>query len=588
MSRIYFSEMYSFVSYKYFFEKSLYKKLAYKDQQMKKLLVLLLIWSHSIVYANSYYISNSSQPPWGSDAEYVGALNQVLGAGQWTYQEYSGAASNISNIFLPSTSIVYLQGSDGLDGALNSFLSDAGRQQSILNWVTAGGGLIIQSAGNSGVSINFANVTLVKNTFSSYGYVTSSGLSSSTSTITYTQRWGSAIGHNIIVPGQGVVITSYVNGSSDLSNVANDTGSIVAKLNYGSGSILFSGLTNNSFHKQSDASSALGTDANTWLLNILSGWLTYYSAPTAQNTQSALEISVSRLKAAYNIQSTALVNGLNYDCQIFDVNKICLSTGGRYSNNHGSYGNTTSALLIGAYRLNKNVRVGAWIDQNLSANTTSGINLGNSKPLVGVFGAWSENPNGEGYEVKVSAGYGDKDLTVTRDVIGTSEPGTGNSRVNSQAISSVSSYGFRINNELLASPYIGIRYSRISSNGYTEVSTSDVTVPLTYNKLTQENIALLAGLKISAKLDPQTTLVASAGIEQNLKNRSGQYSATGVDGLTSIEFNSNPQKTRATASVGAYYDLDKTQRVSINGIYREETFSPTATTSLLATYTVGF
>jgi len=310
--------------------------------------------------------------------------------------------------------------------------------------------------------------------------------------------------------------------------------------------------------------------------------------PSSIDTQSSLEQSLNRLKAVYNIQSAALINGLSYDCQLFDVNNICLSTGGRYSNNHGAYGGTTSALLIGAYRLDKNVRVGAWVDQNLSTNTTTGVNLGNSKPLVGVFGVWSENPNGEGYEVKVSAGYGDKDLTVTRDVIGTSEPGTGNSRVNSQAISSVSSYGFRINNELLASPYVGIRYSRISSNGYTEVSTSDVTVPLTYNKLTQENIALLAGLKISAKLDPQTTLVASAGIEQNLKNRSGQYSATGVDGLTSIEFNSNPQKTRATASVGAYYDLDKTQRVSINGIYREETFSPTATTSLLATYTVGF
>jgi hypothetical protein len=270
------------------------------------------------------------------------------------------------------------------------------------------------------------------------------------------------------------------------------------------------------------------------------------------------------------------------------VNNICLSTGGRYSNNNGVSGYTTSALLIGAYRLNKNVRIGAWVDQNLSTNTTTGVNLGNSKPLFGVFGAWAENPTGEGYEVKVSAGYGDKDLAVTRDVIGTSEAGFGTSRLKSQAVSSVSSYGFRINNEMLASPYVGIRYSRIASNGYTEFGSDTVTTPLSYNKLNQENIALLAGLKLSVKLDPKTTFVASAGVEQNLKNRSGQYSATGLDGLTSIEFNTNPQKTRATASLGAYYDIDKKQRVAVNGIYREETFNPIATTSILATYTVGF
>jgi hypothetical protein len=141
---------------------------------------------------------------------------------------------------------------------------------------------------------------------------------------------------------------------------------------------------------------------------------------------------------------------------------------------------------------------------------------------------------------------------------------------------------------MLASPYVGIRYSRIASNGYTEFGSDTVTTPLSYNKLNQENIALLAGLKLSVKLDPKTTFVASAGVEQNLKNRSGQYSATGLDGLTSIEFNTNPQKTRATASLGAYYDIDKKQRVAVNGIYREETFNPIATTSILATYTVGF
>lgn len=309
--------------------------------------------------------------------------------------------------------------------------------------------------------------------------------------------------------------------------------------------------------------------------------------PSSADTQQSLELSAQRLKGIYNLQSAAVINGLTYDCRLFDLNNICLSTGGRYSNNHGASGYTTSALLIGAYRLNKNIRLGAWVDQNLSTNTTTGVNLGNSKPLFGVFSAWAENPSGEGYEVKVSAGYGDKDLTVTRDVIGTSEAGFGITRLNSQAISTVSSYGFKLNNDVLASPYFGVQYSRISSGGYTETTIADVTAPLTYGRLSQENVSILAGLKLSARLDPKTALFGSVGVEQNVNNRSGQYSATGVSGLTAINFNSNVQKTRATASAGVSYDIDKKQRVSLSGIYREEAFNPTATTSVFATYTVG-
>jgi hypothetical protein len=246
--------------------------------------------------------------------------------------------------------------------------------------------------------------------------------------------------------------------------------------------------------------------------------------------------------------------------------------------------------LIGAYRLDKNIRLGAWVDQNLSTNTVTGTKLSNSKPLFGLFGAWAENPSGEGYEVKVSAGYGDKDLTVTRDVIGTSEAGKGTTRLNSQAISTVSSYGFKLDNDLVASPYVGVQYSRISSDAYSETSATDVTAPLTYGRLSQENVSVLAGLKLSAKLDPKTALFGSVGVEQNVNNRSGQYSATVVDGLTltAFNFNSNVQKTRATASAGIYYDIDEKKRVSLSGMYREEAFSPTATTSVLATYTVGF
>ena len=46
-------------------------------------------------------------------------------------------------------------------------------------------------------------------------------------------------------------------------------------------------------------------------------------------------------------------------------------------------------------------------------------------PLIGLFGAWNERLDGTGTEVKVSAAYGQKNATITRQVVGTSEAGSG-------------------------------------------------------------------------------------------------------------------------------------------------------------------
>ena len=91
----------------------------------------------------------------------------------------------------------------------------------------------------------------------------------------------------------------------------------------------------------------------------------------------------------------------------------------------------------------------------------------------------------------------------------------------------------------------------------------------------------------SYKAIPQTTLFASAGVESDTNTNNGTYSATGVSGLTAINFNSNPVKTRPTATLGAYYDVVKNQRLGITGIYRQEAYQATASTTVMATYTVG-
>ena len=318
------------------------------------------------------------------------------------------------------------------------------------------------------------------------------------------------------------------------------------------------------------------------------------TGPSLANTQASVQNTAQALQGTYTLQNSVLANSFSYDCNVFGENDVCVSAGGRntaVSANNGL--NNTSALLIAAYRAMANVRVGAYADQNLSVNNGgSTVNLGNNTPLLGLFAAWNENLDGTGTEVKASLAYGQKNTTMNRSVVGAgataSEAGSGSSTLNSQGAQVTAKYGFAVADNVLVSPYIGMRYTQNNMGGYTEATSTSVTTPLTYSALNTNATTALAGVGVSYSGIPQTTLFASAGVETDTNTANGSYNATGLTGLTPVNFNPNPVTTRPTAMLGASYDVEKNQRLGITGIYRQEAYQATASTTVMATYTVGF
>jgi opacity protein-like surface antigen len=292
------------------------------------------------------------------------------------------------------------------------------------------------------------------------------------------------------------------------------------------------------------------------------------------------------------LQNSVLANSFYYDCNLFDTNNICVSGGGRNTAIQAANGlNNTSALLIAAYRLDQNnSRVGAYVDQNLSVNNAgSTVNLGNNTPLIGFFGAWNQRADGTGAEVKAGIAYGQKNTTITRQVVGASEPGSGSSQLNSQGAQITAKYGFGLREDLIVSPYIGMRYTQNNMNGYTESTSASVTAPLTYSALNTNATTALAGVGASYRFIPRATVYASAGVETDTNTANGSYYGTNpsIPGLTPVNFNPSPVKTRPTATLGASYDIEKYQRVGITGIYRQEPFQAVSSTTVIATYTIG-
>jgi len=521
----------------------------------------------------------------------------------------SGTIDTITNAGVMSTT--YING--GVIGIGNGTVSNLTNTGTITASGNSAHGIKIGFFG--GVISNLTNTgTITASGASSYGIENqrrlftlnnAQGAGNSSGALTYTgnlpQNYNIILGSNASTYGKLAVTsaTSWDGGTGTTSFGIN--GGIVKAAKY---TAVISGVTASLLTTSSLAgtyssggksyaySLALETgSSDTWDLL----FPTYTPYPWVANTNQSLVNTASVLQGTYTLQNSLLANSFSYDCTVFGANNVCVSAGGRNTAVAATNGlSNTSALLIAAYRLNQNYRIGAYADQNLSASNPGGtVNLGNNTPLIGLFAAWNERLDGTGTEVKVSAAYGQKNTTINRSVVGSgdgaSEAGTGSSNLTSQGVQATVKYGFGIMDNIIVSPYVGVRYTQNNMGGYTESTSSSVTAPLTYSALNTNATTALAGVGASYRAIPTVTTFASAGVETDTNTANGTYSATNtsIGALTPVNFNANPVRTRPTATLGAYYDIEKNQRIGITGIYRQEAYQAVSTTTVMATYTVG-
>ncbi|UTW06102.1 autotransporter outer membrane beta-barrel domain-containing protein [Pseudomonas benzenivorans] len=327
---------------------------------------------------------------------------------------------------------------------------------------------------------------------------------------------------------------------------------------------------------------------STFSPRIWNGTLYYFSGPDAASTLASMQQNASGLRNIFSLQSSYVNPGLSYDCSIFDKNGICVAVSGRNTDTSGDGPEATSGVLTVAYELNPNIRIGGFLEQYVSDYSSGGVNVKNNNPDFGIFGVWSQTGTDEGIKVRAAYRYGKRDLSITRDAIDTAEAGSGSSKLVTEGTQLTTSYGYTLSSTVLASPYLGVRYTNIARNGYTESASDTVSAPLHFDTLRQESTSLLAGVDLSALVAPSVTINGSVGVETDTQRRVGEYSATGVADLAAIEFNGDTRKTRMVGSAGVTYKIDRAQQISAQTWYREEAYGSTATTTGMVTYTVGF
>lgn len=529
----------------------------------------------SIVGGNVTTINNAGAINGGTEGLFVENSGQ-LGTLNNTGTISATAIGGGNAIYLNSGSITTIINSGSLTGTDNGILTSTGTP---IGTITNTGTI---TGGSSGFGINNYSSTITTLNNQQTGLTYTGTLPTNYNIIIYsTTRYGQLF----VTNGTGTTtfgVSSLSSGGNGLlgnySTVLKGISS--TQLGFG-GATTYSGTSNGYSYTLNERVTTAGSEE--W--DIVLTTAAAPAGPTAADTQASLTQSASALRPVFNQQSALINNSLNYDCTVFAANGACVSAGGRFATTNSITGEQMSTLLVASYKTTKNTRIGGFIDQNGSSSSFNGVSLDKS-PMYGVFGVWNENPDLMGYEVRLATNWADQNITQTRNVVGTSEAGTGSASLKSQAISGVVSYAMPVTDSTwIASPYVGVRKTKITRGGYTE--SSAVTTPLTYSDLSQDITTALAGVRMNKKYRDDLYATASVGVEQNIGSNISTLDATGVTGLTSTDFSANYAKTRPVASAGLSYAVAKDQRINFSVHYRKEAFQSAGSTTGLLMYQVG-
>jgi autotransporter-associated beta strand protein len=310
--------------------------------------------------------------------------------------------------------------------------------------------------------------------------------------------------------------------------------------------------------------------------------------PDAQTTLTSIQNSANLLAGAFSAQTAAQFSGLDYGCNTFGTNNLCLSVGGRGTKvSNGAQGYSTGGgLIIGGYKISSSLRAGGWLDEGFSSSG-SNVRMSNGNPMFGLFGTYAPKSSNAGVQITGSVSYGANSATITREQLMNMEAGSGVSNFTSVAAKAELSYGIDPGVfDMKLSPFVGLRYYYATFNGYTEAA----QFPISYSSAKISANTAILGLRVNGRFYENWGAMFAVGGENDFSRSNPVFSgSSSIVGLTSFSVQPDyvTQNTRPFANVGLYYYPDKNSVLGITTYYRQDFYRPMNSLSTTLTYSIG-
>ena len=398
--------------------------------------------------------------------------------------------------------------------------------------------------------------------------------------------------YNVIVNSTsdfGKITFSSVSGTTNFG--VHSTSTLAGDTTYSS---VISGLSSSEIASGTSGSHVSGSSRKDWTLENSSGNLWDLVIASTQNIAPDTNTSVTKsvkpniVLGMNNLTSVTEVNFANmntYDCDLFDKNKICLSLGSRYTSVHTPKTETNSGVMVAGYKVSDNLRVAGFYHSNLRHKTPANFQLSDKTPLTGVLVVWNQNPNHLGFQLKLANAQQQKHATFTRQVVGASEEGKGQTVVEAKSYVAELQYGYQYSDNTVLRPYFAARSAVIKQDAYTETGLSS---PLSFNEIKDKSTTVLLGLKFNTHLSHNLSLKGSLGVEHDIEHSVDKLAPTGISGLTTVSLTDSFNKTRPVVSLGFDYALKPNHRLSGILQYQELPYESKTESNAYLYYTIGF
>lgn len=259
------------------------------------------------------------------------------------------------------------------------------------------------------------------------------------------------------------------------------------------------------------------------------GLVTTAAAEPVDSTRTSMGINSAGVDEIFKYQNLKSIQSLSRDCAYTQAGKSCVSLFASGADSQ-QLDSAMGGLLL-AFSPSKNFRLGAYLEQSkTSQDMTNGVTQKQGDPGYGFFAMWSQDPDGSGMHVRAATNVSNVFIESTR-IDNQTHLGLSDIQSKSFQVDLIKDYSFA--NNWLISPFAGYRELSNKRMAYVEFLNSNT--PLSYKELDQDIQSVSFGASLAVKVGMNTKFALTVGVDKDVKNKIGDYSAVSTRDSLPIE-----------------------------------------------------